>query len=109
MSDEIKHAPYLLVLSLMQDDLKPGVGLCLINAFDFCRRRACSIFERDATSQSLNRLLGGHALYLCLVNLRDFVARGGDEVCKLAIVRQQQQTFSIEIQAANWVNTTKRG
>src|ERR1700682_3893501 len=97
MSDKIKHAPYLLVLSFMQDDLKPAVGLCFINAFDFCRRRVCSIFKRDTASQSLYRLLGGYALHFCLVNFLNLVARGGDEVCKLAIVRQQQQTFSIEI------------
>src|SRR5713101_4804651 len=105
MTNEIKHAPYLLVLPFMQDDLKPGVGLCFINALDFCRRRSRPIFERDTASQTLNRLLRGHTFHLCFVNFLDFVARGGDEVCKLAIVRQQQQTLSIEIQTAYWVNT----
>ena len=81
----------------MQDDLIPAVRLALIRLFYLCGCGANAVFERDAATQALNCIIGRHALDLDLVNFRHTVARRRDEVRELAIVRQQQQAFGVEV------------
>src|SRR5947208_4077332 len=86
MSDQIKHAAYLLVLSFVKQDFKPGVVFRLTYFPDLRRRGARTVVERHAASQAFYSLLVWNPLHFSFINFFDFVASRGDEVCEVAIV-----------------------
>jgi hypothetical protein len=42
-----------------------------------------------------------HAFDFHLVDFLDSIVRGGDEVCEVAVVGEQQQTFGVEVEASD--------
>src|SRR6187431_2463142 len=109
MSDQIKHAANLLVLAFVQNNFVPGVVFSLTDAANFCRSGARTVVQRDSATQSLDRLLLGKSLHLRFVDFLHFVSSGGNEVREVSIVRQQQKSFSIEIQTAHRIQPSERG
>ena len=51
---------------------------------------------------------GGNAFHFRFVNLFDAIARGRDEIGEIAIIRQQQETFGIEVETADRMKPAKR-
>src|SRR5947209_12107539 len=105
VADEVKHAAYLLVATLAQDDLEPGVRLRLVEPLDFRGRRAHAVVEADSAPQTPDLLFARHALDLHLVDLTNVVTRRRDVVGQLAVVRQDEQPFGVEVEAAHGVQT----
>src|ERR1051325_7833079 len=101
MSDQLKHATHLLVASLVKQDFKPRVRLRLVELLDSCRRGARAVFERDAASQSENPAFSRHTFDFDFVDFLDAIASRRDEVSEIAVVREQQETFGVEVEPSN--------
>ena len=108
MTDHIEHASNLLIATLMENHLEPGIGSGLVNFCDLGRSCLSAIVEYHAASDPLDRGFRRQALHFRFVNLFHAIARSGDEVGEIAIIRQQQETFSIEIQAADGMKAAQR-
>ena len=101
MTDQLKHPSHLLVTSLVQQHFVPCVGLRLVQLRDLCGRRACAVFERDSASQSFDTAVSRHAFNFDFIDFLDAVASGGYVVCEVAIVREQQQSFGVEVETSD--------
>jgi len=108
MPDQLKHPAHLLIASLVQQHFVPRVGLRLVQHLDLCRRGASAVFECDAAPQSLNPAIRRHTFNFHFVNFLDAVASGRDVVCEVAVIGEQQQTFSVEVETSNRMNLAER-
>jgi hypothetical protein len=95
--DRLAHAPHLTLAPLAQGDLDhAGSDLT------YPRRRGWAVVEHHPLAQRLERLgrqpPGPHR---GAVDLLDAVARMGQQVGQLAVVRQQDQARGIRVEAAN--------
>src|SRR5436305_1010250 len=108
MADGIEHFSDLLISPLDQGDTEPRVCITVFKPLDLLGLCASSILEHHAASQTLNEGIRWNALNLGFVNLRNVIACGSDVIRQLAIVCQDQQTFGVEIQSPDRVQSTKR-
>src|SRR5215216_2584616 len=108
MPYQLKHSPHLLVASLVQQHFIPRVGLSLVQLRDLCGRCASAVFERDSTPQSFDTTIRRHPFNFHLVNFLNAVARGGDVVREVAVVCEQQQAFSVEIETSDRMKLAER-
>src|SRR5215213_5449398 len=108
MPDQLKHPPHLLVATLVQQHFVPRIRLGLIQLRDLCRRRASAVFERDSAPQSVDATLRRHTFDFHFVNLLDAVARGGYVGREVAVICEQQQTFSVEVETPDWMELSER-
>ena len=63
--------------------------------------RGRAVVELDAVAEPLERLVGRLALDLGLVDLLDLVARMGEPVRELAVVREQERAGGIGVEPAD--------
>src|SRR5207248_1394807 len=105
---QIKHAAYLLIAPLAQNDLEPGVRPGLVEFSDFSRGGARAVFETHPAPKSRDLILRRHALHLHLVNLPHVVARRRDVVRQLAVVRQNQKALCVEVETTDGVESSER-
>src|SRR5215213_875886 len=108
MSDQLKHASHLLITSLVQQHFVPRVGLCLIQLCDFCGRSASAVFQSNSTPESFDAAFRRHTLHFNFVNFLDAVTRRRYVVCEVAVVRKQQQTFSVEVETSDRMELSER-
>jgi hypothetical protein len=105
--DQLKHAPHLLIASLVQQHFKPRVRLRFIQLRDLCGLGASAVVELHASSQSLNSTLSRHALHFDFVNFLDLIASGSYKIREIAIVSEQQQTFGVEVETPDRMQSFK--
>src|ERR1051326_3676181 len=72
-------------------------------------RGARTFVESDSAPQTFDLLFRRHALDLHLVDLADVVARRRDVVRQLAVVRQDEQTFRVEVEGTDGVARPEPG
>src|SRR5215471_21535885 len=98
MANCIEHPANLLIPAFEQSHFEPGVGVTLPQPAYFSASSPLVFANPDTTAQALNGLVRGHAFYFRLIDLRDLVPRGSNDICQFAVIRQQQQSFSVEVQ-----------
>jgi hypothetical protein len=111
MTDSRSHTAYLPVTTFGNAELKPlgGDGLAFAYRWmpipdswrlhKFCLRgQGGTIFELDALTQLLQGLLIRPMLNLNPVGFLQFETRVGNQLLQLAIVSQQNQTFTVPVQ-----------
>src|SRR5690348_141900 len=108
MTNQLKHATYLLVATLMKHDFIPRVCFSLTYLLDLRGGSAGAILERNAAPQSFNRSVGRHAFHLHFVNFFNLITRGSYEVGELAVVGEQQQSFGVEVETPDRIKTAQR-
>src|SRR5262249_43266684 len=106
--DQLEHATHLLVASLMKQDFVPRIRLRLVKLFDPCGRSARAVLERDAASQSLDPTVSRHAFDFDFVNFLDAIASGCDEISEVAVIREQQETFGVEVEPPDRMQLPER-
>src|SRR5215212_179831 len=108
MAYHLKHATHLLIASLVEQHLIPGVRLSLIQLGNLRGGSAGAVFERDSSPQSVDTGVCGHTLHFDFIDFLDPIACGGDIVREVAIVREEEQSFSVEVEASYWMKFAER-
>ncbi len=106
-----RHAPYLPVAALGDDELDPGRRNVLAKPYRRFARpqgrfrdgahsgRACpAVVQRYTASQVFEHTLIRHAFYLRPVGLRQFVFWVGDPCLQGAVVGEQQQALAVIVE-----------
>ena len=83
-----------------QRDLVPAVLFGLFEVFDLGRSGFETVFEDDATTEFVDGDGSRKALYLDVIDLWDRFRRR-DKICKLAVVRENDQALGIVIEASD--------
>ncbi len=103
----IEHLAHLTVAALVyderQDALRSGFGFVHAPEAHFGFRRPAAI-DRDAAGEAIERMRIRHTADPDLVLARDAVAWMREAGCQVAVARQQQQPFRIEVEPANRIN-----
>jgi hypothetical protein len=122
MADCGGHLPYLSVPPLRESQLEPGSWNVFPESDRKIAGRNCRIsgeefhvglprfaaLDKYAVSQSLERVLGWHALDLN--EIRPFVAIPGfqKKMFGLAIIRKKEEPFAVRIKPANGIDVTEK-
>jgi hypothetical protein len=97
MADGLDHPLNLMFSTLMDSDFEPGIALRLADLHHFRRCRK-SILEFDAPLKGLDLSIVEYALDLDQVGFRDMVTRMKQGLCKIPVVGQQHEPFTVKIQ-----------
>lgn len=100
MADGLDHSFHLMLTSLMDRDFKPGVALGSADLVNL-RRSGEAVFEFDAPFERIDFGVIEHALHFNEIRLRHMVARMEQRLGQVAMIRQQHEPFTIEIQPAD--------
>src|ERR1044072_3977528 len=84
----------------MQNYFKPRIGGGPLYKSAPRGPRPPFVIQPDPPPQSLDRILGGHALDFNLIDFGHAVLSGSDVIRERAIIREQQQAFGVEIKTA---------
>jgi hypothetical protein len=95
-----QHAPDLAVLTLVEHHLEHG-ALLVLRADRHPLGMHLGFSEADATSESVEQFLAGHAGDLHEVLLLDAVSRMGEEVCEPTVVGEEDQPLAHAVEPAN--------
>ena len=108
MPDALEHLANLTGPSLLDLDLPPSIGLRRATASvagqwqNPCGFSAPAV-EHDSRAQLLHGGIGRHSPHFDFVGLGAAVPRMTHQLCKLAVVGQQQQAFGLEVEATDRV------
>jgi len=108
MADGGEHPAYLAVAALENREFHfrlsraiRTVALMTAAQAHILRGLGRTIFESDAPAQDVQRFLRGNAAHFCAIRFGDMVARMGQLVEKLPIVREKNQAFRVYVEAAH--------
>ena len=109
--DGLEHAANLAVLALADADDKPGVVAGVTVADDVCGQRDVAVVEHDALTEPLDARVHviDDAAQLCLVDLRHFVARVGEQLGQFTIVGEDDGALGVPVEAADGVDAAILG
>src|SRR4030095_5503004 len=107
MSNRIEHAPHLLIAAFVKSHFKPRIGSAFAQ-HAHVRARKTLITDSDPAPQPLDCFFGRHALNLRSVNFWYSTFGGGNVTRELTIVSQKQQSFGVEVEPADRMQTPKR-
>ena len=102
-TDRLKHPPNLPLAPLVDDELDPGTAFLYVANLDL-GWLGSRLLQGDAAAQLLKLLLGRHAVYLHVVFLLHAIAGVSQAEGEIAVVGEQQQTFTAIIQPPNGVD-----
>ncbi len=101
MAYGLDHPLDLMLPALMDSDFEPGIALRLADLHDFRRCRK-PILEFHAPFKGLDLGIVEHALDLDQISFRDMVAWMKQRLREIAMIGQQHEPFTIEIQPPDW-------
>src|SRR2546423_11735899 len=101
MANLIKHAPDLLVAPLVKSHFEPCVGLAFTQLAHLGWGGALTFLDDNASSQSLNGLIGRHTFDFSPVNFRNPILPRGNYIGQFTASGPQQQTFAVQVQATD--------
>jgi hypothetical protein len=104
MSHVVEHAPHLALPAFVDRDIDPGVRFFLADLPDL-GRRGLAVLQEDACFQRSDRTVFEHALDLHQIGLGEFMFGVGDQMGKIAVIRQEQQALGIVVQPAHGIDT----
>jgi uncharacterized protein with GYD domain len=96
MADRGKHPLHLVLASLMEDELDTAAA-----ESPRARGRCCTVLELDPVAQLAQGIVAGVALDLGDVRLLDPVARMGEAVRELPVVREQKRARRVCIEPSH--------
>ena len=102
MTHVVEHAPHLALPAFVDRDIDPGVRFFLADLPDL-GRRGLAVLQKDTCFQRRDRAVFKHALDLHQIGLGKFMFGVRDQMGKIPVIRQEQQTLGIVIQPAHRV------
>lgn len=100
MADGLDHPLDLVFSAFMDRDFKPGVAFGPADLLDL-RRGSKAIFEFDAPFERFDFGVVEHALHFNQIGLGHMVARMKQRLGQITMIREQHESFAIEIQSAD--------
>ena len=99
----IEHAPHLALPAFVDRDIYPGVRFFLADLPDLCRS-GLAVLQENACFERRDRAVFEHALDLHQIGLGKFMFRVRDQMSKIPVIRQEQQTLGIVVQPAHRIH-----
>ncbi len=100
MAYRLDHPLYLMFPSLVDGHLEPGIAFPLTDLIHFCRCRE-AIFQFDASFERLDLGIVKHTLHLDQIGFGDMVAWMEQRLGQVPMIRQQHESFTVEIQPSD--------
>jgi hypothetical protein len=101
MANCLDHPLDLMLTALMNGDLEPGIAFRLADLRHF-RRCGKPVLQFDAPFEGLDLGIVEHAFHLDQISFRNMVAWMEQRLREIAMIGQQHEPFTIEIQPPNW-------
>jgi hypothetical protein len=101
------YAPDLPIAAFSHHDAQLGVILLVAENGDISRHCSPPV-QIYASSPSLQGFIPGMSLNVNVVFPGVFITGVGEQVGQLTIIGEQDQSFTVQIQAAYWIETTRK-